>query len=51
MQLKFDSSLEYQQKAISAVVDLFLGQEHSGSRFEINFQYQSNPDPVLFHNH
>ena len=51
MQLKFDSSLEYQQKAISAVVDLFLGQEHSVSRFEINSQYQSNPDPVLFHNH
>lgn len=51
MQLKFDSSLEYQQKAISAVVDLFLGQEHSGSRFEISSQYQSNPDPVLFHNH
>ncbi|MGL5717198.1 MAG: DEAD/DEAH box helicase family protein [Paraclostridium sp.] len=50
MQLKFDSSLEYQQKAISAVVDLFLGQEHSVSRFEINSQYQSNPYPVLFHN-
>ena len=48
MQLKFDSSLEYQQKAISAVVDLFLGQEHSVSRFEINSQYKSNLDPVLF---
>jgi len=50
MKLKFDSSLEYQQKAISTVVDLFLGQEHSVSRFEINSQYQSNPYPVLFHN-
>ena len=46
MQLKFDSSLEYQQKAISAVVDLFLGQEHSVSRVEINSQYQ--PNDVLF---
>ena len=51
MQLKFDSSLEYQQKAISAVVDLFLGQEYSVLRFEINSQYQSNLNPVLFHDH
>lgn len=47
MQLKFDSSLQYQQKAINSVVDLFLGQEYSVSRFEINSQYQSNLNPVF----
>ena len=40
MKLKFDSSLEYQQEAISAITDLFEGLPPKQGAFEISFNPQ-----------
>jgi len=51
MQIKFDSQLEYQQKAIDSVINLFLGQEIATSRFGISTNYRpKNNQALLFSN-
>jgi type III restriction enzyme len=51
MQIKFDSQLEYQQKAIDSVINLFLGQEIATSRFGISNNYRpKNNQALLFSN-
>ena len=47
MKLHFEDDLEYQQSAISSVVDLFKGQEISHSEFTVAFQSLSDPSLSL----
>ena len=45
MKLKFDSTLDYQQEAIAAVVDVFRGQKVKQTLFTISVALQS---PLAF---
>ena len=47
MKLHFEDSLDFQQKAVSAVVDLFKGQEISKSEFSVLAQTDTSPQLSL----
>ena len=42
MKLKFDSNLDYQQEAISAVIDVFRGQKVKQTLFPVSLALQSS---------